>query len=207
MSTDDGDASSESYTPEQLRQMDDEEARRTLTVQQYERRESIIDLIDQAEQNQQEWADEDERVVDLTVHADDQDLGTELDLYGNDVVVRISPDDDEFRAVAERVEDDYGDLDDSDGLPDGVDDELADALLEMLDLALVEWNGVDWATLTPGEREAMRADIREKWGLDGLLVAWMKHIPEAIHEDREEVVSTIESFRSPEWRGRDGPPR
>jgi hypothetical protein len=205
MSTDD--AEPDHHTPEQLRQMSDEEARRTLTVQQYERRESIIDLIDQAEQNQQEWAEEDERVVDLTVHADDRDLGTELDLYGNDVVVRISPDDDEFRAVAERVEDEYGDIDDTDGLPDGVDDELAEALLEMLDLALLEWNGTDWAALTPRDREYVLGDIRDKWGLDGLLLAWVRHIPEAIHDDREEVVSTIESFRNPEWRGRDRPPR
>jgi len=207
MSTDDADATPEAYTPEQLRRMDDEEARRTLTVQEYERRESIIDLVDQAEQNQEEWAAEDEAVVDVTVHANERDLGTELELYDNDVVVRVSPEDDEFEAVAERVEAEYGDPDTVEDVPDGMEDDLAEALLEMLDLALVEFNGVAWADLDRGQREAILAEIRTKWGLDGLMLAWVKEIPAAIHEDREEVVSAFESFRNPEWRGRDRPPR
>jgi len=203
MSTDtDADDGAEHSTLE-LRQMDREQARQTLPVAQYERWEQLNDLRDGAEQTREQWADEDDRVADLTVRADMDALGTEVDLFGNDVLVHIDSEDPALRETVDALEDDYAGLD-TDGVED-MDDtdtaELADHLLDLLDTVIVRWNGHEWSELPDPTRGDVLADARSKWGVDGLLLAWTD-IAIAVNEDREERADVIESFRNEERRGR-----
>lgn len=190
------------YTPGQLLGMDEKTARTTLTVAQFERWEKVNDLHAEAAETKQEWAAEDEQVTDLTVHADPEQLGTEVDLFGNDVLVHVDSESEEFRAVAEEVDAQFGDRDiDAVENFDAADrDAIAEGFQEMLDIVLVRWNGHEWAELRPAEREYIREQWREKWGVDGLLKGWID-IAVAVNEAREEQLDVIESFRSPERRG------
>ena len=101
------------YSPSELEAMSDDEARSELTVEQYERREKLLDLLADAAENEQELAADEERVEDLVVHADPEALGTEVDVFGNDLLVQVESDDPAFRAVAEELDDEFGDIDET----------------------------------------------------------------------------------------------
>jgi hypothetical protein len=200
MSTD-SDSDGPEYSAGQLRRMDRETAADTLTKRQWDRWEKLNALHDDAEAQREQWAAESDEVVDLTVHADPDDLGTEVDIYGNDVVVHVTEDDDTFRAAAEDLEAEFGDDDRDVSELDASDAErIAECLLTMLDCALVRWNGTPWETLGQAQRDRVLADARQKWGLEGLLYAWVD-VAEAIQAEREQRVDVIESFRNPERRG------
>lgn len=191
------------FTPGQLRRMDDDEARRELTVEQYERREKIIDLHEGADEQQREWAAEDRRVEELTVHADPDQLGTPVDVYGNDLLVKVNPDNDEFLDAAKHLDSEYGDMGVEEVLESGgsMMEDVADDMLQMLDASLLRWNGHDWEDLPEDTRAGVLADAYEKWGLDGLDNAW-KMISVKVNEEREEQLDVVESFRNQEGRGR-----
>lgn len=198
-----GDNAPYEFTPGQLRRMDDDEARRELTVEQYERREKIIALHEGADEQEREWADEDRRVEELTVHADPDQLGTPVDVYGNDLLVKVNPEDEGFREAATYLEDQYGDV----GVEEAVDldeaatEDIAARMLQMLDACLLRWNGTDWSDLPEDTRRDTLDAAYGKWGLDGLMAGWAD-IVVAINEEREEQLDVIESFRNPEGRGR-----
>ena len=190
------------YTVSQLRDMDEQTARNTLTVNQYERWERLQDLYDDVAETEQEWAKQEETVAAVTVNADMEQLGTRVDIYGNDLLVHADPEAPAFRDAAERLDSEFGDIDGSelDSVADDRVQDLADHLLEMLDHVLVKWGETEWADLPEGQRQATLEDARSKWGVDGLMVAW-GDIALAIREDREEVVGRLEKFRNPERRG------
>lgn len=196
------DGSDERSTLE-LRQMDEETARNTLTVAEYERWEQLHELMDGAAETRERWAEEDELVADLTVHADMEQLGTEVDLFGNDVLVHIDSEDREFRAATDRVDSIIGDTDpeEIDELDDEATAKAADALVEMLDTVLVRWNGHEWGALDDDTRASVLQSARAKWGVDGLLLAWFD-IAAAVREDREERVEAVDSFRGAQRPGR-----
>ncbi len=89
----------------ELRRMDEQEARQSLTVAEYERWESINQLHDEAEETREQWEEEEQEVSDLVVRADPEQLGTEVDLFGNDVLVRVDSEDRRFREAAESLSD------------------------------------------------------------------------------------------------------
>jgi len=70
------------YTPRELREMGDDEARQTLTVTQYERRENLLELMEEAQENEQRLQEQNQQVQDIVVNADMEQLGTEVDLLG-----------------------------------------------------------------------------------------------------------------------------
>lgn len=187
----------------ELRRMDEQTARQTLTVAEYERWEAINDLHDQADETRQQWAEEDERVSDIVVHADRTDLGTAVDLYGNDVLVHVDPEDDAVRDAADTLDGEFGDVgaEDAADLDDVDVDRLAGLLCDLFDAILLEFNGTAWDDLDDDTRRDVLADAREKWGVEGLLLAWAD-VAVAVEEDRNERLDVIESFRSPERRGR-----
>lgn len=195
------------YSNADLLSMDEQTARDTLTVNQFERWEKLSDLHAEADDTRDQWADEDERVAEITVSADMDALGTEVNVYGNDLLVHIDSDDPDVQAAVEDLQafrDDHGDIGDSDDLDAfdaGVRDRLASLLVDVFDAVLVRWDGTEWADLTTEQRRAVLTDARREWGLDGLLMAWVD-IQIAVREDQEEKVDVIESFRSPERRGR-----
>lgn len=190
------------YTPTELREMGDDEARSTLTVDQYERREKLNDLLAEADETRERIDEQNERVESLTVHADPEQLGTEVDLFGNDVLVHIDTDNDEFREAAEALEElEPDDRTEIDALDDDLRERMGEKLTTMLDAVLVRWNGHEWGDLPADDRAGVLADAREKWGLDGLMLAWAD-IGAAVGEDREERVGVVDSFRG-EGRGRD----
>lgn len=198
--SDDGDETDDGreWTPGQLLDMDEQTARSELSPEQFERWHKLHDLNDDAEQTKFEWQQESKRVQELTVNADMQQLGTEVDLFGNDVLVHIDSGNREFRRAADRLEDAETDLDDRaevDALPEEQQEEIARALQDMLDAVLVEWNGQRWSDLSDAERGAVLDQCREKWGVNGLMLAWVR-IAKAANEDREETEELIESFRS-----------
>ncbi len=191
------------YSAVDLRRMDKETARNTLTVTEYERWEKIQQLDDEAEETREQWADEEDTVAEITVHADMEQLGTELDLYGNDVLVHVDSQNTALEDHADAVDDILGDVDpeDVDSLTQSDLDDVLGHLLDMLDIALVRWNGTEWADLPEDARADTLARIGESWGVEAVLMAWFD-IAEAMHAEREEKVSAIESFRNPERRGR-----
>lgn len=190
------------WTVSELLAMDEQQARTTLPVAQYERWEKLQELHEQADETRQEWADQSETVQELTVHADPEKLGTRVDVFGNDVLVHIDNEDPEFRAAADRLDEIRNDVPDEDVADIDPDDAqgAGDALVEMLSASIVEWNGHAWADLREDQRADVMADAREQWGIDGLLLAWVE-IAGAVSQDREQRVSVIEKFRDPERRG------
>lgn len=201
------------YSAGELRRMDEETARATLTVNQYERWEQIQDLHDQADETRERWADEEERVQDIAVHADIEQLGTEVDLFGNDVLVYIHDNDREFQNAAERLENNITDGDmietvddleglDSENVDDLSDDDqeaLVDGLLDMLDTILRQWNGHEWQSLP----EDTRLTILNRWasevGVYGVLAGWVR-IATALRDDQEQLMEAVDSFRGASGR-------
>lgn len=194
--------SSMEYTPRELREMDEAEARSTLTVDQYERWEGIQELYEEVEETEAEWDAQAETVADVTVNADMEALGTRVDVFGNDLLVHADTESKEFREAAERLDTEFGDID-GDNL-EAVDEsrvsELGEHLLDMLDAVVVKWGDTEWSALDEDGRQGVLQSARSKWGVDGLMLAW-SDIAIAIREDREERVGRIEKFRSPERRG------
>jgi len=187
------------WTATELRRMDEQTARQTLPVAQYERWEDLQALDAQAEDTRERWAAETQQVHDLTVHADPDALGTEVDLYGNDVLVHLDTDDPEFRAIHEE----YQGLVSDDPDPEELEanrEELADAITELLDCLILRWNGHDWQALEPERRRAVLADARAKWGFDNLVLGWAE-VMAAIQSDREDSAAVVESFRGAAGRG------
>lgn len=198
------------YSAHDLKRMDEQTARETLTVAQYERWEDVQALYDQVADTEQQWEQEAATVADVTVSADMDDLGTRVELYGNDLLVHADIEAPEFRAAMERLDEEFGDVTvenpDADGAAafGDVDDDrleaMADHLLEMLDIVLVRWDGTAWDALTDDQQQTILQQARSGWGIAGLLKAWGE-IAVAIREDYEEMEATMQSFRGEERRG------
>src|SRR6056297_2783627 len=124
--------STDRRTITELRRMDRETARAELTVPEYERWDALHDRLDGAEQTRDEWADADETALDVTVHADDADLGTEVEVFGNDVLVRVDPESRGLRDRANALRDEFGDDGrDMDDLSETDTDRLAERLVDL----------------------------------------------------------------------------
>jgi len=200
MSIDSDSGREREWTNHELVEMDRDTAERTLTKVQYDRWEKLQELHDQAEANRQQWADQDAEVEEITVSADMETLGTEVDIFDNQLLVHVDPENRGFQQASQRLEsirDEYADVDAEDmdtDIPAEDRDELRDALTEMLDHAIMRWDGTEWNRLDDATRESVLADAVERWGLVGLLYAWLD-IAEAIERDRHDRMETIESFR------------
>jgi hypothetical protein len=202
--------SDDDYSAFDLREMDEEEARQTLTVNEFQQWEKIQELYDEAEDTEQEWQEDADAVAEVTVSADMDALGTEVDIYGNDLLVHADLESPAFREATERLEDEFGDIAVENPDAEGTDafgdvdaarlDDMGAHLLEMLDTVLVRWDGTAWADLPEQRQEAILQQAREAWGITGLLKAWGE-ITLAIREDYDELEARVESFRAPERRG------
>jgi len=190
------------YSTFDLRQMDREEAERTLTKLEFDRWEKLTELRENAQETRERFAQEDEQVTGLVVNANMEDLGTAVTLYDNDLLVRANPDDPALRKAAEGLERelDGNETTEVPELDDETREQVADAALDMIDALLVRWGDNDWADLPAGVREATLDSARTEWGIDGLMAGLMD-ILQAIHEDQEERADVVESFRNPERRG------
>lgn len=181
---------------ETLRQMDEQTARDELDIDQLPRWRKVNDLHDSAEETRQQWRDQEERVGDIVVHADIEELGTEVTVYGNDLLVHLDAEDRRLRAVADELQDDYGDTD-AEEVPELSDEEIDDiaaSLIEVFDLIIRRWNGTPWRQLRDERRRAILQDAREKWKIDGLLVAFAE-VVDAVESDREEKLEVIDGFQ------------
>lgn len=204
MSTDTDDG----WSVSELLAMGESDARETLTVDEYERWEKLNDLHDEADETRDEWREQEQQVQQFTVRADMEALGTEVELYGNDLLVHLDPEDPEIQRLAEAYDDELGDFDesdfaDTDEIPEDIIDTVSELLIDLLDEIIVRWNGEEWAD-APREtrRETLRA-ARESWGVEGMVYGKLE-ILEAVQEDRDDRMSVIEKFRSPERRGNRG---
>lgn len=196
MSTDTGERE---YANHELLDMDKSEAERRLTKLQYDRWEKLTDLHEQADEQREEWANEEQQVADITVSTDMEQLGTRVDVYGNDLLVHIASDDRELRQTAselEALQDKYADADAEEltELPEDDQSEMHDHLRSMLSHVIVEWDGVRWSNLGEDQQADILAEATESWGLDGLLLAWVE-IANAVEQDREEKLDVVENFR------------
>lgn len=208
MTTTPPETSDREYSAHELLRMDEQEARSTLTVNQFKRWEGVNDLHEQADENTAEWVEQAETVTDIAVHADMEQLGTEVDLFGNDVLVYVHDNDREFRNAVERLEREMEAVHGVEGLQDvetmdkdevdALDDEeqrvLTDGMLDMLDVVLRRWNGHEWQTLPEDKRLAVLSQYAEEVGVYGVVAGWVR-IGTAIREDQEEVFGAVESFR------------
>ena len=185
-----------------LKRMDEETARQTLTVAEYERWEGVQELHQQADEQRQEWADHDELAMDVTVHADLEDLWVDVELYGNDLQVYADPEDDDLRETAEELQTRFEDVD-----PEDIDDfdpervhELGHVLEDYFNSILRTWNGERWQELFDDQRIQILTTARDKWGTKAMTYALIKCATK-IAEQQDEYVAAIESFRGSEGRG------
>ena len=193
--------STDRRTITELRRMDRETARAELTVPEYERWDALHDRLDGAEQTRDEWADADETALDVTVHADDADLGTEVEVFGNDVLVRVDPESRGLRDRANALRDEFGDDGrDMDDLSETDTDRLAERLVDLYREIVVSWNGTRLEDMTPPERDTLFATVREKWGLRGLFLG-LADIIAGVEQGQKERLEAVDSFRGAE-RGR-----
>ena len=193
----------------ELRQMDEQTATHELTHAEYKRWESVNDHHDRAEEVRAEWQEDAEVVHDLIVSADVSDLASEITVFGNDLTVYYSAESDALREPVERLADKYeldtddGELDDTLEADDVADDDrefVASALCDMIDAALVGWDGTDWGDLPREQKDSILSAARRKWQLDGLMDAWVE-IQLAVEQSRDERLERVQKFRSPERRG------
>jgi len=198
----------------ELRRMDEQTARSTLTVNQYERWEALTDLHERADEQREEWAEDARVATDTLVFADAGDLAADVSVFGNDLAVYYAADDPRIRDAAERLADVFGI--DADADPEELDDvttddvaeeDLHDAKAVLADLilvAVVDWNGDALDDLPPAAEEQIRTTITSDpptgWGLAGLMDAWTV-IQTAVEECRDERLERVRKFRNPERRG------
>jgi hypothetical protein len=187
------------YANTELLAMDEQTARETLTVNQYERWDKLTDLHEQADETRERWQEEERRVTEITVAADMEQLGTRVDVFGNDLLVHIDGEDRHLTQAAgelESLREEYEDVDpeDLDAVPREDRDAMLGHLQTMLDAVIVEWGEHRWANLREDQRADILADAAEKWGLDGIMLAWVD-IAAAVNEDRQDRMEVVDSFQ------------
>ena len=187
-----------------LKRMDEETARQTLTVAEYERWEGVQELHQQADEQREAWRDHDDTALDVAVHADLKDLWVDVELYGNDLQVYADPEDDALQEVASELQDGFADVDveeiqdlDSDELT-----ELGHALERYFDAILREWNGTEWADLPPEQRTAVLAQARDEWGTQAMAIGLIECATK-MADQQDDYVQAVESFRGTQRRGLD----
>jgi len=192
------------YSPGQLRAMDDEEARSTLTVDQYERREKLLEMEAEANETAERFAEEEETVHGISVATDPEELGTTVETMGNTLLVHL---DRENRHVRQHLQALDEQTDEGDDVPDPgeLDDETADEAIGhvfgLFKHTIIRWNGDDFATLDETEKDDILHAARRKWGDGGIMLA-LFDVFMAVAEEHEEREQAMESFRGA--TGRDG---
>lgn len=187
-----------------LRRMDRDEARATLSVPEFERWEGLQERFAAAEETRAEWEAADDLATDITVHADREKLGTEVDVFGNDVLVRVDPESPGLRDRVEATEARFGGDDDIDELDEAAAADLREKMVGIYEEIVVEWNGHDFTDdgdLTETARRQVFADAAEKWGLRGLFMG-LADIIAAVRDDQETRLEAVDSFRGSQGRGR-----
>jgi len=200
----------------ELRAMDEHEAKRELSMVEYQRWESLHEHLDAAEENRQELAEADAEVHSLIAKSDPSNLAVDVNVWGNDLSVYYGAEDDAIQAAAQRLADTFdidpdGDLDaqaetlDSDDIAEDQLHEAKDALAELVLSAVISWNGARWDDVSEADREHIRTTITasrpDGWGVAGLIDAWVQ-IQTAVDEARNERLEVVRKFR-PEERGGD----
>ena len=189
----------------ELRRMDREQARATLSVPEFERWEALQERFDAAEETRAEWEAADDLATEITVHADREKLGTEVDVFGNDVLVRVDPESPGLRDRVEATEARFGD--DDVGIEELDEEAAADLREKMVGIyeeIVVEWNGHDFTDdgdLTEAARRQVFADAAEKWGIRGLFMG-LADIIAAVRDDQETRLEAVDSFRGSTGGGR-----
>jgi len=190
-------------TMAELRAMNESTAKTELSFQEYQTWESLNDKLDEHEQTKQDWQDIDEATTDAIVFSDRSDLAADVSVMGNDLSVYYGPEDSDIRDPAQRLQERF-DIDDADGLDaDDVPDEdiefVADCLIDLIEAAVVDWNGTHYDELSPQDLAFIRDGIRD-WGLAAMMDAWVE-IQVSVEENRNDRLERIQKFRSPERRG------
>lgn len=210
-------ADADERTISELRAMDREEARQQLTVAEFEKWESVNDHLDEHAEATAEWEDTRAVATDIMVRADVSDLAADVTVFGNDLTAYFAPDDEEFRAMGERLGESFGvdieevadDPDSAEGLStDDLDeeklDEVNDLLADFIIYMVQSWDGHDWDELRESDRQAVRAVITDDppqgWGIAGAMDAWVE-IVTAVEANRNDRLERIQKFRSAERRG------
>jgi len=190
-------------TMAELRAMDEATAKTELSFQEFQTWESLNERLDEHEQTKQDWQDIDEATTDAIVFSDRSDLAADVSVMGNDLSVYYGPEDSDIRDPAKRLQERF-DIDDADGLDaDDVPEEdiefVADCLIDLIEAAVVDWNGTHYDDLSPQDLDFIRDGIRD-WGLAAMMDAWVE-IQVSVEENRNDRLERIQKFRSPERRG------
>jgi len=196
----------------ELRQMDEAEAKRKLTVVEYERWETLNQHLDDAERVRDEWKEIEQGGTDILVAADMSNLACEIDLFGNDVTAYYDPEDHRVRSVIEDLEsaldidiDSPDDVEaDADDIDEGDIPVVKDALADFIGVTLETWNGHQWDELSVAERKSIKAQLKEPrpdgWGLVGLMDA-LNEVIVTVEGKRDERLDRIQKFQQSERRG------
>lgn len=198
-------------TVSELLAMDEATARETLTVQEYQRWESLTDAHERADEVRAEFDAADEAVNRLLVANDFSALTQTVDVFGNELEVYYDPEDKAVRAAAERLADifdaDPRNPDAEITTADVSDEQLAaakDGLADLLFEAVVTWRGTDFEEVSAAERESLKQTITQPhpdgWGLAGLFDAWAT-VMYAVESNRNERMERVQKFRNASRRG------
>jgi len=199
-----------------LRQMDEPEARRTLTMAEYERWESVNKHLDEAEEVRKEWAENEREATDILSRADPTWLASDIEMWGNELSVYYGPEDERLREAIDGLGDAVGvdleavddmadeELPDADDVDDEAIEDVKAALAELIGVAIIELNGTRWADLDADARADILESIAEPrpdgWGLAGLMDAWTE-IQVTVEENRDDRLERVKKFRQAERRG------
>lgn len=200
-----------------LREMDESEAKQSLTYAEYQRWESINDRLDEHDEALAEWDETRQEASDIMLRADTSDLASDVTVFGNPLSVYYAPDDPRIRELADDLGDAFGvDIEDAaddpdtvenlstDDLPEEIIDDVKAILAELVTVAIVEWDGTPYDELTDADRQAiadlMTADPPEGWGVAGLMDAWVE-ISVTVEANRDERLERIQKFRDAGRRG------
>lgn len=183
------------YSSLDLRQMDREQARQELPMAQFERWEQLHENIKQAEQTREQWAEHDELATELVVHADVEELGTEVDLYGNELIVDFDPDNEDLLNLIKKTQRKYGEIEIEtiEELEQDRMQEMALALEDIFREIILQWNGTDYRELPEDTQIQIISQARDKWGLRAFALGIVDCLIRA-YEDQEQRMAAIESF-------------
>ena len=186
---------SDDYSAMDLRDMDRTAALNELNAEQFERWEDVQELTQAADERAEQFAANDRTVSSVVVDADLDELGTDVEVYGNDLTVYIDADDDRLHDAIKRLDDRFGDVerDDLDALGDADREAIGEALEDILLSSIVAWDGERFEDLPADEPLAIVRTAREKWGLTPTFEAVMKIIG-ACNEAQAERFEAIDSF-------------
>lgn len=188
------------YSAAELRDMDPVTADEELTDDQYAEWMKWQDLDQQADENKAELEAEAEQAVETLVRADMGAITNTIEVHGNEIEVAVTLDRRQKRTLS-HLEEEYEGIDDPENPTEEDIESMESMFADFFAVMFREFNGVDLVD-EPDKSEAIARECVEQWGLRASMYALVRII-EATEAADEELMESVESFRTETGGGRD----